>query len=113
MPDSCLFCRIVAGEIPAAIVAESETCLAFRDLAPQAPLHVLIIPRAHIASLSAATDATVLGDLGLLAARVAREAGYEERGFRAVINTGPDAGQTVHHLHLHVLAGRPFGWPPG
>ncbi len=111
--ESCLFCRIVAGEIPAQIVAQNEHCVAFRDLAPQAPLHVLVIPRTHVASLGAASDAGLLGEVALMAARVAREAGYGERGFRSVVNDGPDAGQSVGHLHMHVLAGRPLGWPPG
>ena len=113
MSDTCLFCRIVAGEIPAERVAENDACIAFRDLAPQAPLHVLVVPRVHIPSLSAASDPLVLGQAALLAAQVAREAGYAESGFRTVVNDGPDAGQSVPHLHLHVLAGRPFGWPPG
>lgn len=113
MSDSCLFCRIVAGEIPAQIVAQNDACIAFRDVAPQAPLHVLVVPRAHVPSLSAATDPTLLGHVALLAAQVAREAGYAESGFRTVVNDGPDAGQTVRHLHLHVLAGRPLAWPPG
>lgn len=113
MPESCLFCRIVAGEIPAQVVAQNDACVAFRDLAPQAPLHVLVVPRAHVASLGEATDATTVGQVALLAAQVAREAGYGERGFRTVMNDGPDAGQTVRHLHMHVLAGRELGWPPG
>ena len=113
MSDSCLFCRIVRREIPAAVVAETETALAFRDVNPQAPLHALVIPKRHVASLAAADDAALVGELSLVAARVARDAGYGETGFRTVINNGPDAGQTVHHLHLHVLAGRPLHWPPG
>lgn len=111
--DSCLFCRIVAGEIPAQIVAQNETCVAFRDLSPQSPLHVLVVPRQHLASLGVATDPALIGEVALLAAQVAREAGYAERGFRTVVNDGADAGQTVHHLHMHVLAGRPLAWPPG
>ena len=113
MAESCLFCRIVAGEIPAQVVAQNEHAVAFRDLNPQAPLHVLVVPRAHVASLGEATDATMLGQVALLAAQVAREAGYGERGFRTVVNDGPDAGQTVRHLHMHVLAGRQLGCPPG
>lgn len=111
-PD-CLFCRIVRREIPAAVVAETDTALAFRDVNPQAPLHALVVPKRHVASLAAADDAALVGELSLLAARFARDAGYGETGFRTVINAGPDAGQTVHHLHLHVLAGRALGWPPG
>ncbi len=110
---SCLFCRIVAKEIPAHIVAETATALAFRDIAPQAPVHVLVIPKQHVASLDAVTDASILAEIGMLAQRVARELGIAERGYRAVMNTGDDGGQTVHHLHLHVLGGRAMKWPPG
>ena len=110
---TCLFCRIVRREIPAAVVAETETALAFRDVNPQAPLHALVIPKRHVASLVDADDAALVGELSLLAARVAQEAGYGETGFRTVVNTGRDAGQTVFHLHLHLLAGRALGWPPG
>ncbi|GJG88479.1 histidine triad nucleotide-binding protein [Gemmatimonadetes bacterium T265] len=113
MSETCLFCRIVAGEIPAQIVAQNDQCIAFRDVAPQAPLHVLVVPRAHVASLSAGEDAAMIGAVAMLAAQVARDAGYAERGFRTVVNDGPDAGQTVSHLHMHVLAGRPLAWPPG
>ncbi len=113
MSDSCLFCRIVRGEIPATLVAETPECVAFRDVNPQAPLHVLVIPRAHVASLDAATDAAQIGKLSLLAAEIARQQGVAASGYRTVINTGADAGQTVHHVHLHLLAGRALGWPPG
>lgn len=112
MSDSCLFCRIVRREIPAAIVAESAHALAFRDIAPQAPVHVLVIPKAHVASLDAATDGAMLGDVALLAAAVARQEGIAESGYRAVMNTNGDGGQTVHHLHMHVLGGVALGWPP-
>ena len=111
--DDCLFCRIVRGEIPARLVAESESCVAFRDINPQAPLHVLVIPRAHVASLNEASDAAQLGELSLMAARIARDEGYAAEGYRTVVNTGPAAGQTVFHVHLHLLAGRPLRWPPG
>ena len=111
--DDCLFCRIVRGEIPATLVAETDDCLAFRDVNPQAPLHVLVIPRRHVASLATADDAAEIGRLSLLAAEIARTEGYAERGYRTVVNTGPDAGQTVFHVHLHLLAGRPLRWPPG
>jgi histidine triad (HIT) family protein len=113
MADDCLFCRIVRGEIPARKVAETPECVAFHDIDPKAPLHVLVIPRAHVASLDAADDAAQLGHLMLLAARIAREEGYAESGYRTVVNTGPDAGQTVFHVHLHLLAGRALRWPPG
>ena len=113
--DDCLFCKIVAGEIPAAKVYENDRVVAFRDINPQAPTHALVIPRAHIASLNEAeeSDAALLGHLLLVAARVAREAGHAEGGFRTVINTGPGAGQTVFHVHVHVLGGRKLTWPPG
>ena len=113
MADSCLFCRIVRGELPVPLVAETADCVAFRDINPQAPLHVLVIPRAHVASLADAGDAAQMGALMLLAADVARREGYAERGYRVVMNTGPEAGQTVFHAHLHLLAGRALGWPPG
>jgi histidine triad (HIT) family protein len=113
MSTSCLFCRIVAGEIPAKIVAQTDDCVAFRDIDPKAPVHVLVIPRTHVASLAEATDATLLGRMTLLAAEIARSEGVEESGYRTVINTNGDAGQTVHHVHLHLLGGRRLSWPPG
>ncbi|MGH2448473.1 MAG: histidine triad nucleotide-binding protein [Chloroflexota bacterium] len=111
----CLFCRIVLGEVPADIVYSDENVLAFRDIQPIAPVHVLVVPRRHIASYSAAAeeDAGLLGKLALTAARVAQQEGVAESGYRTMVNTGPDAQQSVHHLHLHVLGGRQFGWPPG
>lgn len=113
MPDDCLFCRIVKGEIPAKVVAETEHCLAFRDIDPKAPVHVLVIPREHVPSLSAASDPALVGRLALLASEIAEREGIAESGYRTVINTNADAGQTVFHLHLHLLGGRRFGWPPG
>ncbi len=113
MSDSCVFCRIAAGTIPASIVAENDHALAFRDLHPQAPVHVLVIPRRHVASLAAADRPDELGALLALAAAVAKAAGLAESGYRVVTNVGDDGGQTVHHLHLHVLGGRPMTWPPG
>ncbi|MDQ6829410.1 MAG: histidine triad nucleotide-binding protein [Gemmatimonadota bacterium] len=113
MPDDCLFCRIANGEIPAKIVAEDSDSIAFRDINPQAPTHVVIIPRAHVASLDAATEAEMIGRLALMAARVARDEGIDKSGYRTVINTGPAAGQTVFHIHMHLLGGRPMRWPPG
>jgi histidine triad (HIT) family protein len=112
MSDNCIFCKIVRGEIPSKSVAESETALAFRDLNPQAPSHVLVIPKVHVASLAEASDNAMLGDLLAFAARVARSENLEE-GYRVVANTGPNGGQTVDHLHLHVLGGRRMTWPPG
>jgi histidine triad (HIT) family protein len=113
MANDCLFCRIVSNEIPAKIVAEDEHCMAFRDINPQAPLHVLVIPRSHIASLNEVNDGDVIGQMHRLAAQIARSEGMAERGYRTVINTNADAGQTVFHIHLHLLAGRRLGWPPG
>jgi histidine triad (HIT) family protein len=113
MTDTCLFCRIVNREVPATIVAENEHCVAFRDINPQAPVHVVIIPREHIASLNAASDPASLGHLSLMAAEIARSEGLADRGYRIVVNTNADAGQTVFHVHLHLLGGRKFGWPPG
>jgi len=113
MSDSCLFCRIVRGEIPAALVAESDSAIAFRDIGPQAPVHVLVIPRGHLTSLNDATDAALLGALMALARRVATTEGIADSGYRVVINTGTDGGQSVGHLHLHVLGGRRLKWPPG
>jgi histidine triad (HIT) family protein len=110
---SCLFCRIVAGEIPATLIAESPHAVAFRDIAPKAPVHVLVIPRRHVASLASATDAGELGEVLALAARVAASEGVAESGYRVVTNVGVDGGQSVGHLHFHVLGGRALGWPPG
>ena len=109
----CLFCRIAAKQIPARIVAETDDCLAFHDVSPQAPTHVLVIPKAHVASLDAVTDPLVAGRIALLAAEVARSLGVAASGYRVVMNTGDDGGQTVQHLHAHVLAGRAMHWPPG
>jgi histidine triad (HIT) family protein len=113
MPDDCIFCRIVRREIPATIVAEDEHCVAFRDLNPQAPTHVLVIPRAHVASLDQLDDAAAAGQVLSMAARVARDAGIADGGYRTVFNTNVDGGQTVYHLHAHVLGGRRMTWPPG
>ena len=112
-PD-CLFCKIAAGDIPAEIVHETETTLAFRDLQPQAPTHLLVIPRSHYpnAAAIAAGDPTAAADLLTAAGAVAEQEGLEQ-GYRLVFNTGADAHQTVFHVHLHVLGGRKMGWPPG
>lgn len=113
--SDCIFCRIASGEIPAAVVHRDEHVVAFRDLHPQAPVHVLVIPREHVASLDAATDehGALLGRLYLAARDVARAEGIAEDGYRTVLNVGADGGQTVHHVHVHVLGGRSLGWPPG
>ena len=113
MAENCLFCRIVRGEIPAKIVAENTHCVAFRDINPQAPTHVVIVPREHVDSLNEAKDAAMIGQLALMASEIARSEGIAERGYRTVFNTNADAGQTVFHLHLHLIGGRPMGWPPG
>lgn len=111
----CLFCKIVEGKIPAKVVHRDEHCLGFVDINPQAPLHVLFIPLRHIASLNEATieDREVLGHLMVAAQKVASENGHADAGFRVVMNTNAAAGQTVFHVHLHLLAGRPLTWPPG
>ena len=113
MPETCLFCRIVQGQIPATLVMENAHCVAFADINPQAPTHVLVIPRTHVATLDAVTDAGLIGQVMLMAAAVAREAGITEQGYRTVLNTNAAAGQTVFHLHAHVLGGRDMRWPPG
>ena len=111
----CLFCRIAAGEITADIVHQTEKLLAFRDINPQAPVHILVIPVEHISSLAAAADQhrDILGDILLAARHIAWSEGLSEGGYRTVMNTGADGGQTVDHLHLHLLGGRALGWPPG
>ncbi|MGW8266712.1 MAG: histidine triad nucleotide-binding protein [Longimicrobiales bacterium] len=111
----CLFCRIADGEIPADVVMRTEEVVAFRDINPQAPTHILIIPRTHVATVSDldGSDAGIMGKLFLAAKELAREDGIEEGGYRMVVNAGPDAGQTVFHVHMHLLGGRGMGWPPG
>ena len=111
--SDCIFCKIARGEIPSTKVAESSTMFAFRDLNPQAPAHILVIPRTHVASLAQSDDPGMLGDLLSFAASVARSEGLEKGGYRVVANTGANGGQTVDHLHLHVLGGRKMTWPPG
>ena len=113
MADDCLFCRIVRKEIPARLVAEDEYCIAFRDINPQAPVHVLVVPREHVASLDEAHDPAMIGRLALMAAEIARSEGIAENGYRTVINTNAASGQTVFHVHLHLLGGRSMHWPPG
>jgi len=113
MANDCLFCRIIRKEIPASIVAETDGFVAFRDINPQAPVHVVLVPREHVPSLNEARDAELIGRLSLLAADIARSEGIADTGYRTVINTNRDAGQTVFHVHMHLLGGRPMGWPPG
>ncbi len=111
----CLFCGIASGEIPGDIVYGDESVLAFRDIDPKAPVHLLIIPRTHIAGVNdlEAEDEAALGHAMRVARRLAAEHGVSESGFRIVVNTGPDAAQSVHHIHLHLLGGRALAWPPG
>ncbi len=113
--NDCLFCRIVAGEIPANKVYEDNECLAFRDINPQAPTHVLIVPKRHVATTDDLVegDRPVMGHLTFVASRIAREEGIAEDGYRLVLNCNAGAGQTVFHVHMHLLGGRGFGWPPG
>jgi len=113
MTDSCLFCRIVRREIPAGLVHEDEHTVAFRDIDPKAPTHILVIPREHVGSLNDATDPEMLGRLMLVAKTLAASEGLVADGYRTVVNTGANAGQTVFHIHLHLLGGRKLGWPPG
>jgi histidine triad (HIT) family protein len=113
-PD-CLFCKIAAGDLPADVVHDGERLVAIRDINPQAPVHLLLIPKRHIASLRDAEDGhgEVLGEILLLARDLALAEGIAEAGYRTVINTGRDGGQTVGHIHLHLLGGRTLEWPPG
>jgi len=112
---SCLFCKIISGEIPGDFVHTDDRCVVIRDINPQAPMHSLVIPREHLESLDDASqkDEALLGHLLRVAARVANDEGHGENGYRTVINTGAGAGQSVLHLHVHVLAGRQLTWPPG
>lgn len=113
--NDCLFCKIIAGDIPAEFVHQDDRCVAIRDINPQAPTHVLVIPLEHMESLDDASqrDEALLGHLLRIAARLANDAGHGESGYRTVINTGSGAGQSVAHLHVHVLGGRNLVWPPG
>lgn len=115
MEETCIFCRIAAGSIPARIAHEDELTLAFHDVDPRAPVHVLIVPRQHIPAIDqlAEGDAEVVGRLFVVARKLARELGVTDSGYRLVINNGKDAGQSVDHIHLHLLGGRPMKWPPG
>jgi histidine triad (HIT) family protein len=110
---SCLFCRIVRGEIPAKVAYETPQVLAIHDISPQAPVHIVIMPRDHMASLNEVRDPAIVGAMAGAAIAIAQRDGYAERGYRTVMNTNSDGGQTVHHLHMHLLAGRHMGWPPG
>lgn len=114
MPD-CLFCRIAAGEIPSTIVYQDAQMLAFKDITPQAPTHILLIPRRHISTLNdlAPEDDGLVGEMTRRAAAIAKENGLADRGYRVLFNCNADAGQTVFHIHLHLVGGRRLGWPPG
>jgi histidine triad (HIT) family protein len=114
MPD-CLFCKIIGGQIPASLVYQDDRLVAFKDINPQAPMHVLVVPRRHVASLNELTaeDDGLVGEMVRRGAVLAADHGYSERGFRTVFNCNADAGQTVFHIHLHVLGGRTLAWPPG
>lgn len=111
--SDCIFCKIAAGDIPSDTVYEDELCRAFYDAAPVAPTHVLVVPKAHFTDLTELEDAALLGHLMQAASRVANQLGLTEGGFRTVINTGEHGGQTVPHLHIHILGGRNMQWPPG
>ena len=113
--ENCLFCKIAEGQIPSKIVYQDEDVVAFEDINPKAPHHILLIPRRHIASMSELTveDGTTLALLFIVANKLAQKLGLGERGYRFVTNVGPDSGQTVFHLHFHLLGGRKFSWPPG
>ena len=111
----CLFCKISAGDVPADLVYESDEAIAFRDISPRAPTHVLIIPRQHIETINdlGPVDAALVGNLFLVAQQIAKDEGISDNGYRVVMNCNADAGQTVFHLHLHMLGGRQLNWPPG
>jgi histidine triad (HIT) family protein len=113
--EDCLFCKVIAGRIPGAIVYQDDRVVAFKDINPQAPMHVLVVPRRHVASLNdlGPDDDGLVGELVRRGAALAGEQGYSTSGYRTVFNTNADAGQTVFHIHLHVLGGRRLGWPPG
>ena len=115
MSSDCLFCKILAGEIPADLVYESETAVAFRDINPKAPTHVLVIPRKHISTINdiEPDDQEIIGSLYIAAKEIAAQAGIADDGYRAVMNCNEDAGQSVFHIHLHVMGGRVLAWPPG
>ncbi len=111
--ENCIFCKIADGKIPTEKIFENDKVVAFRDIDPQAPTHVLVIPREHFASSSQVEDDSIFGDLVGSAVKIAKDLGLDESGYRMVINTGKQGGQSVPHLHLHLLAGRNLGWPPG
>ena len=113
--NDCLFCKMIAGEIPCNIVYENESVFAFRDIDPKAPTHILLIPRKHIRSINelGESDQTLAGELLLIAKKIAKDEGIDESGFRTIFNTNSDGCQTVFHMHMHILGGRKMAWPPG
>jgi len=111
--EDCIFCKIVAGQIPAKKVGENEGAIAFPDINPAAPTHILVIPRQHVRSLDEVGDGEVMAPVFALARQVAKEQGLDKSGWRAVVNTGADANQLVFHIHVHVMGGRRMSWPPG
>jgi histidine triad (HIT) family protein len=113
MASDCIFCKIVAGEIPATLVKRTDRLVAFRDVSPAAPVHVLVIPTEHLASLADVQDGRLLGEMLMLARDIARDEKIADDGYRVVLNTNRNGGQTVFHLHLHLLGGRRLTWPPG
>ena len=113
MAESCLFCRISRGELPVPLLAESAKCVAFRDISPQAPKHFLVVPREHFDSLNEISDLTLIGEMMIMARDVAAAEGINASGYRTVVNTNADGGQSVSHVHVHVLGGRKMHWPPG
>jgi histidine triad (HIT) family protein len=110
---SCLFCKIINKEIPSSLVYEDDKVLAFNDISPKAPVHILVIPKQHVTSVSELEDISVVSDLFAAMKKIAKDKGIEESGYRIVVNHGADAGQAVPHLHFHLLGGRPLSWPPG
>lgn len=111
--NGCLFCKIINKEIPANVLYEDENILAFSDVSPQAPVHFLVIPKQHISTLNDTDNASLIGQLSLTASKIAKQQGFDESGFRVIMNCNQDGGQTVYHIHLHCLAGRQLTWPPG
>ena len=109
----CIFCRIIRKEIPSSVVYEDDKVLAFNDIAPQAPVHILVIPKKHVDTVAELNDMAVVQDLFAVMKKLAQEKGIDKSGYRIVVNHGKDAGQAVPHLHFHLLGGRPLAWPPG
>jgi histidine triad (HIT) family protein len=110
---NCIFCKIINKEIPSSLVYEDDKVLAFNDISPQAPVHIIVIPKKHVTSVSELDDISAVSDLFAVMKKIAAEKGIEKSGYRIVVNHGKDAGQAVPHLHFHLLGGRPLSWPPG